>query len=308
MARNLSSGNITADRRADYAKMLSENGDHSAAAGLMQNALDLVPNWAAGWFQLGEFAEKGADKPRAVDAWRKVLEFDPNDTLGAGLKIAMIEGRTPALPPSAYVAAMFNDYASQFDDSLVEKLQYTVPAKLSALVNAHLGSGHKFFNAVDIGCGTGLFGAEIAANCYRLEGYDISDSMLAKAAAKKIYNHLGRADLSLPPDQSGLFGSPRRADLVSAADVMIYLGDLKAAFANVSQVIKPDGVFAFSVEKSPQDSGFELLPSLRYAHSETHVATTLAANGLETIATEEAVIRMDAGEPITGLLFLARRN
>ena len=308
MARNLSSGNITADRRADYAKMLSENGDHSAAAGLMQNALDLVPNWAAGWFQLGEFAEKGADKPRAVDAWRKVLEFDPNDTLGAGLKIAMIEGRTPALPPSAYVAAMFNDYASQFDDSLVEKLQYTVPAKLSALVNAHLGSGHKFFNAVDIGCGTGLFGAEIAANCYRLEGYDISDSMLAKAAAKKIYNHLGRADLSLPPDQSGLFGSPRRADLVSAADVMIYLGDLKAAFANVSQVIKPDGVFAFSVEKSPQDSGFELLPSLRYAHSETHVATTLAANGLETIAAEEAVIRMDAGEPITGLLFLARRN
>jgi len=308
MARNLSSGNITADRRADYARMLSENGDHSAAAGLMQQALDLVPNWAAGWFQLGEFAEKASDKPRAVDAWRKVIEFDPNDTLGAGLKIAMIEGRTPALPPSGYVAAMFNDYASQFDDSLVEKLQYTVPAKLSALVDAHLGSGHKFFNAVDIGCGTGLFGAEIAANCYRLEGYDISDSMLAKAAAKKIYNHLGRADLSLPPDQSGLFGSPRRADLVSAADVMIYLGDLKAAFANVSQVIKPEGVFAFSVEKSAQDSGFELLPSLRYAHSEAHVASMLFANGMETVATEEAVIRMDAGEPITGLLFLARKN
>ena len=308
MPINLSSGDITADRRADYAKMLSENGDYGAAAGLMQNALDLVPNWAAGWFQLGEFAEKAGDQQRAMEAFRKVTEFDHNDMFGAGLKIAKIEGRTPALPPSAYVAAMFNDYASMFDEQLVEKLQYTVPAKLSALVNAHLGSGHKFFNAVDIGCGTGLFGAEIAADCYRLEGYDISDSMLAKAAAKKIYNQLGRADLSLPPDQSGLFGSPRRADLVSAADVMIYLGDLKAAFANVAQLIKPDGVFAFSVEKAADESGFELRPSLRYAHSETHVATMLAANGLETIATEEAVIRTDADEPITGLLFLARRN
>ncbi|MDB5550100.1 MAG: SAM-dependent methyltransferase [Rhizobium sp.] len=308
MSINLSSGNITADRRAEYAKMLSENGDHTAAAGLMQNALDLVPNWAAGWFQLGELAEKAGDKPRAVDAWRKMLEFDPNDMFGAALKIAKIEGRTPALPPSAYIATMFNDYASRFDESLVEKMQYTVPAELSALVTAHLGSGHKFFNAVDIGCGTGLFGAEIAANCYRLEGYDISDSMLAKAAAKKIYNHLGRADLSLPPDQSGLFGSPRRADLVSAADVMMYLGDLKAAFANVAQLIKPDGVFAFSVEKSSLEDGFELRNSLRYAHSETHVASMLFANGLETIATEEQVIRMDAGEPITGLLFLTRRN
>jgi predicted TPR repeat methyltransferase len=306
--RNLSSGNITADRRADYAKMLSENGDHSAATDLMRQALELVPNWAAGWFQLGELAEKAGDKQRAADAFRKVTEIDHNDMFGATLKIAKLEGRTPALPPSAYVAEMFNDYASRFDESLVEKLQYTVPAKLSALVNAHLGAGHKFFNAVDIGCGTGLFGAEIAANCYRLEGYDISDSMLAKAAAKKIYNHLGRADLSLPPDQSGLFGSPRRADLVSAADVMMYLGDLKAAFANVAALIKPDGVFAFSVEKAADENGFELRSSLRYGHSETHVATMLAANGLETIATEEAVIRMDAGEPITGLLFLARRS
>ena len=98
---------------------------------------------------------------------------------------------------------------------------------MAALIRGHVGSSHKFFDAVDLGCGTGLFGAEIAGNCYRLEGYDIADSMLAKAAAKKIYNHLARADISRPPEQSGLFGSPRRADLVSAADVMMYLGSLE---------------------------------------------------------------------------------
>lgn len=307
MTRNLTSGDITADRRAEYARMLSENGDHAAAADLMAQALDLVPNWAAGWFQLGELAEKAGETERALQALRRTMELDRNDIFGAGLKVARLEGRTPALPPSAYVAQLFNDYANRFDEALVERLNYTVPGKLAALVSSHVGPGHKFFDAVDLGCGTGLFGAEIAGRCYRLEGFDISDSMLAKAAVKKIYNHLGRADLSLPPEQSGLFGSPRRADLVSAADVMMYLGDLRAAFTNVATLMKPEGLFAFSVEKSSQDVGFELRSSLRYAHSETHVATLLAAHGMETLATEETVIRTDGGEPITGLLFLARR-
>lgn len=308
MTRNLTSGDITADRRAEYAKMLSENGDHAAGADLMAQALDLVPGWAAGWFQLAEIAEKAGEKDRALEALRKTMELDKNDVFGAILKIARLEGKTPALPPSAYVAQLFNDYAGRFDEALVERLNYTVPAKLAALVSGHVGPGHKFFDAVDLGCGTGLFGAEIASDCYRLEGFDIADSMLAKASGKKIYNHLGRADISRPPDQSGLFGSQRRADLVSAADVMMYLGDLEAAFANVAALIKPDGIFAFSVEKSAQDTGFELRTSLRYAHSENHVATMLAANGMETLATEETIIRTDAGEPITGLLFLARKT
>jgi predicted TPR repeat methyltransferase len=308
MTRNLTSGDITADRRAEYARMLSENGDHLAAADLMAQALDLVPGWAAGWFQLGEIAEKAGETERAVQALRRTMELDHNDMFGAGLKIARIEGRTPPLPPSAYVAELFNDYAARFDEALVERLNYTVPAKLAGLIGGHVGPGRKFFDAVDLGCGTGLFGAEIAGRCYRLEGFDIADSMLARAAAKKIYNHLGRADISRPPEQSGLFGSPRRADLVSAADVMMYLGDLKAAFANVATLIKPDGIFAFSVEKSPRDAGFELRTSLRYAHSETHVVTELYGHGFETLATEETVIRTDAGEPITGLLFLARKT
>jgi predicted TPR repeat methyltransferase len=307
MPRNLSSGDLTADRRAEYAKMLSQNGDHAAGADLMDQALELVPTWAAGWFQLAEIAEKAGDADRSVAALRRVMELDRNDIYGAGLKIARIEGKIPPLPPSAYVAELFNDYAGRFDEALVVKLNYSVPAKLSTLVRNQVAAGHKFGTAVDIGCGTGLFGAEIAGSCFRLEGYDIADSMLAKAAGKKIYNHLGRADLSLPPEQSGLFGQTRRADLVSAADVLMYLGDLQAAFTNVATLIKPEGVFAFSVEKASVDTGFELRSSLRYAHSEAHVVEKLSAHGFETLRTEETVIRTDAGEPITGLLFVAGR-
>ena len=79
----LSSGDLTADRRADYARMLGEGGDPGAAAELMEQALDLVPGWAAGWFRLGEYRQK-AGLAGAADAYRRALECDAQDIFGAG--------------------------------------------------------------------------------------------------------------------------------------------------------------------------------------------------------------------------------
>jgi predicted TPR repeat methyltransferase len=304
--RMLTSGDLVADRRADYAAMLADSGEHGAAAELMEQALELAPAWAAGWFRLGEYREK-AGSPDAITAYRKTLELAPEDIFGAGLKLALLNGaEQPHLPPSRYVEGLFDDYADRFDTALVEKLAYTVPGKLMRLIESHLPA--PYGHVVDLGCGTGLFGAEIAGRCDMLEGYDLSENMLAKAKAKDIYDHLAKADLSLAPDTSGLFDNrpAHRADLVAAADVMMYLGDLDAAFANAAALLGPSGAFAFSIEKSSSASGFELRPSLRYAHSAAHVEQALAAHGLQSFATEETVIRMDAGAPITGLLFLAK--
>lgn len=306
--RILTSGDLVADRRADYATMLAEGGDHAAAAELMEQALELAPLWAAGWFRLGEYREK-AGLPDAPAAYRRTLDLAPDDIFGAGLKLALLGDATqPNLPPSRYVEGLFDDYADRFDTALVERLGYSVPGKLMRLIEAHAPS--PYGHAVDLGCGTGLFGREIHGRCATLEGYDLSENMLAKAAAKRLYDHLGKADLSLAPEASGLFDDrpPHRADLIAAADVMMYLGNLDAAFANTAALLGASGIFAFSVEKSASDTGFELRPSLRYAHSADHVETTLAAHGMRSFAMEETVIRMDAGEPITGLLILARRN
>jgi predicted TPR repeat methyltransferase len=305
--RMLTSGDLVADRRADYAAMLADSGDHAAAAELMEQALDLTPAWAAGWFRLGEYREK-ARSTDAIAAYRRTLELAPDDIFGAGLKLALLDGsHQPNLPPSRYVEGLFDDYADRFDTALVEKLAYTVPGKLMRLIEAHCPS--PYGHVIDLGCGTGLFGAEINDRCDHLEGYDLSENMLARAEAKHLYDHLAKADLSLSTEASGLFGdrAPRRADLIAAADVMMYLGDLAAAFTNAAALLKTDGTFAFSVEKSAADSGFELRPSLRYAHSADHVENVLNVHGLRSFAMEETAIRMDAGEPITGLLFLTQR-
>ncbi|MBW8446985.1 MAG: methyltransferase domain-containing protein [Arenimonas sp.] len=307
-----SSGDVIADRRADYARMLAESGDPAAAAELMEQALELAPAWAAGWLRLGEYREKAGLGGQAAEALRQVLALDPEDIFGAGLKLALLGAvETPDRPPSRYVEALFDDYADRFEAALVERLDYSVPGKLAVLVRKVRGEGGPFACAIDLGCGTGLFGVEIRETVRRLEGFDLSANMLTKAEEKGIYDHLARSDLSRDAEGSQLFadGLARgRAELVAAADVLMYLGDLSNAFSLGAELAEPGALFAFSVEDAGTPEGFHLAPSLRYAHSETYVRAALAAAGFQICEIERTIIRMDGGKPVLGILFVAIRT
>ncbi|MDX3926486.1 MAG: methyltransferase domain-containing protein [Shinella sp.] len=308
----LSSGDLIADRRADYARMLAESGEFAEAAELMEQALEQAPGWAAGWFRLAEYAEKSGRKTAATEALARVLALDPGDIFGAGLKLAVLgAAEMPPSPPSRYVERLFDDYAGRFDTSLVDKLNYSVPEKLAALVLDHAGEDARFVLVTDLGCGTGLFGERIRARAGFLEGFDLSANMLAKAEEKAVYDRLMQADLSLPAAQSGLFGpdlADMRADLASAADVLMYLGDLSEVFDIAARLVAPGGLFAFSVEDAGSRPGFALQPSLRYAHSSAFIHERCTASGFAPVAEERTVIRTDGGKPVHGILFLTRRN
>lgn len=314
MAQNkYASGDGTADRRADYARMLAESGDYAAAAELTEQALELVPYWIAGWFKLGEYNEKAGLKHKAILAYEKVTELDHEGIFAAALKLAVLGAtETPDQPPSRYVEGLFDDYADRFETSLVQKLEYDVPQKFRKLIEkAAVGKEGGFRCTVDIGCGTGLLGTEVRGLTRRLEGFDISANMLAKADEKGIYDHLAQADLSLDADASGLFadGLPKaRADLVAAADVTMYLGSLDNVMMLVSNLLETDGIFAVSIEDSRQEDGFILQPSLRYAHSQRYVTDILSRYGFDLMEGTETTIRKDAGKPLPGILFLARKT
>ncbi|MFJ1307848.1 methyltransferase domain-containing protein [Agrobacterium sp. P15N1-A] len=310
MAPNqFSSGDVIADRRADYARMLAESGDFPAAAELMEQALELAPRWTAGWFRFGEYHEKAGETEKAVAAYGKVAELDTEGLFAAELKLAVLgAAETPEQPPSRYVEGLFDDYADRFETSLVEKLDYSVPQKLAELIGK-AAKGGVFDTIVDIGCGTGLLGVEIRAFAKRLEGFDISQNMLVKAEEKGLYDHLDQADLSLEPEASGLFTptlAQHRAGLVAAADVMMYLGSLETVMPLVSALLAPSGFFAFSVEDAGEEDGFVLRESLRYAHSKSYVSELLERTGFSLIEIRKTTIRKDAGKPLSGILFLAR--
>ena len=300
-----SSGDIIADRRAGYAKTLAEAGDHAAAVDLMAQALEIAPDWVAGWDMLGGFAEKAGDMARAISAWRHVEALDDAGAFGAGLKLAA-HGAGAAASGTAvgYVEALFDQYAPQFEHALVERLGYRVPEMLDDLVNqemARLGIGG-FARALDLGCGTGLMGRHLRAKTAFLEGIDVSAAMLAETARKGVYDRLQKAELV-----AALAARRSDADLVTAADVFIYCGALPPVLAALVPALQPGGLVAFSLEAHDGPEPLFLRPSLRYAHGIEATRDALVVAGLEILRFETAVLRFDRGAPITGMLVVARR-
>lgn len=293
-----SSGDVLADRRADYAEMLFSSGDRLAAADLMRGALELAPGWAPGWFRLGEMREAAGMLAAAAEAWQTALRLDPADRLGAALRLALIGRAKVPAPSSAFVETLFDQYADTFDAALVERLAYRVPALLSEAI--HMRGGRVFRLVLDLGCGTGLMGEMLRPIAARLEGFDISARMLAKARARSIYDRLEKADL-----QDFRYAGDR-PDLVTAADVFMYVGALEGIAGTVAGLLTADGLFAFSVEKLTGGGDFALQPSRRCAHSESYVRRILADNGFSVLSLEEHAIRQDRGEPIAGLIVVAR--
>ena len=186
-----------------------------------------------------------------------------------------------------------------FDKALVEKLDYRVPQLLFEAIG-RTGQA-RFAHAVDLGCGTGLMGERLRPLVEKLEGCDISAAMLRKAEAKGVYDRLFKADLQSLALPAG------EADLVTAADVFMYVGALDRIVAKVADGLSKGGLFAFSVERHDGQEDFMLRPSRRYAHSETYLRRLLSANGFAAPSLEAETIRQDRGAGIDGLIVLARK-
>ena len=60
----VSSGDLIADRRFEFAKDLEKRGDLAAAADLYAQAVEIAPGFASAWFALGEIAARLGDTRR----------------------------------------------------------------------------------------------------------------------------------------------------------------------------------------------------------------------------------------------------
>jgi predicted TPR repeat methyltransferase len=92
-----------------------------------------------------------------------------------------------------------------------------------------------------------------------------------------------------------------RLDLILAADVFAYVGDLAAVFRSARRILEPGGCLAFTVERAREGQDIQLLPSLRYAHSEAYIRRLADEARFTGVRIFEAPIRRDQTAPIMGL-------
>lgn len=295
----LSSGDVIADRRFEWARDLAGKGDLAAAADLLTQALELAPAYASAWFTLGELREKLADRDGAVAAFQQAAVTDLQDRHGAKLHLIRLGAAPAAAMPEGYVRTLFDGYALGFDEALTQRLGYRAPELLLRAVQAS-SAPMKFAAALDLGCGTGLGGAAFRPFCDVLTGVDLSPAMLAQARAKNIYDRLEEGDVV-----AFLRAETARYDLVLAADVYMYLNDLAPVLKAVASVLAPGGTATFSVETYDGD-GVILRDTLRYAHGAAHARAALAAAGLTLVSLDSASTRTEKGMPVPGLIVVAR--
>jgi predicted TPR repeat methyltransferase len=299
----LSSGDLMADRRFDFARDLQLKGDLAAAADLLLQATELAPGFASAWFTLGEIREQLGERDAAIAAFGKALIVDPGDRHGASLRLMLSGAQALSDMPSAYVRALFDQYAPKFESALVDDLGYRGPALLFKAVLSTRAAARKpaFFKcAIDLGCGTGLAATAFTKEVDEFIGFDLSPRMIERARSTGLYAQLEVADmvqgLSSRPDAS--------ADLILAADAMVYLSDLAPVLREAGRVLVAGGLLAFTVETHGGD-GVIIGKGLRYAHGASHVRSQIEQAGLTLSRLEDQSARNEDNTPVPGLVVVA---
>jgi predicted TPR repeat methyltransferase len=288
-------------------KLTPDNAGLWLAYGRCQLALDAVqpalqsferataanPESAEAWSERGSLLREVHRLDEAAQCFEKALALGADAELH-GYYLASVRGAgAPAAPPRRYVEALFDQYADDFQEHLVDKLRYQAH---ETLLRPLIDAGRRYATVLDLGCGSGLCGALIKPVADAVDGVDLSRAMLDQAERLGVYRRLVHADLA-----AFLADASLGAELVLAADVFIYVGDLVAVFGAVRSLLAPGGSFAFTVERAADGQEMQLLPSLRYAHSEAYVRRVAQEHGYRVRDLFSAPLREDQGRPVMGL-------
>ena len=300
------SGNAAAARKAaidietgtrySVAKTALHHGRFDVALRCYRKILDLDPEYEDAIWGLAEANYGNGDKAEALVWYRRYHYLFPDDPEAAHMVAALGHGSKPVRASDAYVKETFDNFAEDFDRQLLEDLEYKAPKLIYALFRDIAAGTDKNLNILDAGCGTGLAGVEFKPHAGRLVGVDLSPEMLKLAEKRHIYEELLEEELA-----ACMQARADAFDLIVAADVFCYIGDLAETLAAAMVALRSSGRLIFSVEAQSR-RGFSLTGSGRYAHKPAYIRKVAEKAGLREISGRNEKLRMEYGEPVRGYL------
>jgi predicted TPR repeat methyltransferase len=267
-----------------------------SAIGEIQRALRLDYQFDAARFALGCAWLSAGEPQKALEAFSRLDQNWPR--LAAKLDEANAMSARPR-SDAGYVRHLFDQFAPDYDTRMIAQLSYAAPQILRELADLVM-PGRGGLAILDLGCGTGLTGLAFRDMAARLDGIDLSPTMIEKARARGLYDALAVADIEARSDDAGY-------DLLLAADTLVYLGDLRPVFARAARSLRREGFFLFTVERKEGD-GFELGPKRRWRHSEPYLRDEAARAGFEIAGLVACAPRHEANQPVEGLAVALSRT
>jgi predicted TPR repeat methyltransferase len=310
-------------------------GDMEAAPHYLDRAFDIAPDYYRTYFVLGDFLYKRRELEKSESFVRQALERNPQFLPAQRLLAitlfslkkheesleltesylqkmpqdevmtflcAVLRGDGAESAPSEHIRTLFDVYAENFETHLVEGLGYKIPHEMLAAlqtVKEQEGDHRHDLSLLDIGCGTGLVAEAFQSLTSKRVGIDLSPKMIEIAREKNRYHHLIIGDAV-----NYLQETTESFDLITAADMLVYVGNPAALFAAVAERLAPHGYFILSVEKGEESAPFTLLPTGRFAHARGAIEDLGKQQGMVLQTCHDTIIRMEAAQPIEGHLFV----
>ncbi len=279
----------------NLAVILEENGDWDEALGLYFNILSLKAHPHDIDFRIEScltelFKINKKEALKFAKGW--VKHFPDNVVAQHTFKTLTGETETVA-EASRYAREFYEHFAETYDEKMAE-LESNV---LDAIVR--LIPEKDFKKVLDLACGTGALSDKLKYNFNIFFGVDIAQNMLNKAADKKKYTKLCRADAL-----EFLRTNKTKFDLIVASELVCYLPSVAPLFEQVATHLPKNGVFVFSVE-SCDKSDIETHPSGRYIYRQSYIEKQLTAAGLKVIDTVSLNLRREGAGYAKGFVVLA---
>lgn len=272
------------------------------AVSYFNKAIEINPNNLATQINLGNVYLKKNNPAQAMIYYEKANALKPKDPEIQHILSALQQKEISNIAPAEYVTHLFDQYAPYYDLHLTKALKYNSPEKILQTIQLEYSDFTDSKRVIlDLGCGTGLCGALFKPYAQKLIGVDLSKNMLKAARYKQIYDELVSDDITHALTQFA------NIDLILAADVFTYCGDLESTFKNTFTALKNNGLFIFTVEKTAEKS-FILQTSIRYAHSKPYLASLAKAHHFEILRFDNIVLRNQQNKPVEGYLVFLKKN
>jgi predicted TPR repeat methyltransferase len=292
-------GSSVADAALALGQALMAAGHLPAAVAEFERAARLDPDFAAARHALGLAWLEAGEPDRAIE-FLSTLAATPF-TADAAEKITLARAmKTAHRSPPGYIRHLFDQFSSDYDMRMLDALDYRAHLILRELADLVLVE-RSGLDILDLGCGTGLAGAEFVQVARHLDGVDLSPRMVERARARGVYRHLMVADLEQALAEAG-----PSYDLILAADTLVYIGDLGPVFRGACRRLKAGGFLLATFEKK-DEPGYGLGQKRRYRHSEDYLREEAARSGLDTMGLLRCIPRTDARCPVNGLAAALQR-
>lgn len=258
-------------------------------------------------------------KELAANAFSLATRYDPNNEEAKHMLATVTADATMKRASNKYVTALFDDYAQNFEHSLVEELRYNGYERLRRGFDRAFGGGEnvpQFSMVVDAGCGTGLVGEQFRNVSQHLLGVDLSEAIIneAKKARPGLYDSVEVGDVT------EIFRKVKPISLIIAGDSYIYFGDLSELFISMKEGLMEGGFAAFTLENVQKDTEaalatskpewrWQLTASGRFAHRKDYVESVARQHALKVVHYEELNnFRYEGGQGVRGHIFVVKKD